>query len=55
MPEPKFSRLAQLEKNPNLAANYREKAMQPEGMAENQFNKQDYEEYMRIRDHYYAK
>lgn len=49
-----YSRLAKLEKNPARAEEYRRYAMQADGMAENQFNKSDYEEYVRIRDHYHA-
>jgi hypothetical protein len=49
-----YSRMAKLEKDPNRAEDYRRHAMQADGMAENQFNKKDYEEYVRIRDHYHA-
>lgn len=49
-----YSRMAKLEKDPARAEEYRRHAMQADGMAENQFNKKDYEEYVRIRDHYHA-
>jgi len=50
-----YSKMAQLEKDPQRAAMWRQHAMQADGMAENQFNKQDYEEYVRIRNNYHAK
>jgi hypothetical protein len=49
-----YSRMAKLEKDPNRAADYRRHAAQADGMAENQFNKQDYEEYVRVRNNYHA-
>jgi hypothetical protein len=50
-----YSRMAELEKDPVKANRFREYAMQADGMAENQFKKADYEEYVRVRDHYHAK
>lgn len=50
-----YSRMAKLEKDPNRAEDYRRNAMQTDGMAENKFNKQDYDEYVRIRNNYHAK
>ena len=49
-----YSRMAKLEKDPARADELRRHAMQADGMAENQFNKNDYAEYVRIRDHYHA-
>jgi hypothetical protein len=50
-----YSRMAQSEKDPVKAKLYREYAAQADGMAENQFKKADYEEYVRVRDHYHVK
>lgn len=50
-----YSRMAQSEKDPVIAKRYKEYAAQADGMAENQFKKGDYEEYVRVRDHYHAK